>query len=359
MAYFDKISIDGTSYDVRDSEAASFINDASGDIDNLTQWSLTPFADVKRYGAVGNGSTDDSQAFTSAKSSGNVIFVPFGSYNIQNFNPSGCKMVIAPNVTFVNPPDGLETTNVGVFRAYSFESSQPVYSQFAISVTDDTTDSAPSEGWVKSAFRIDTTVTSSNSYYNWGLVSTLDNQSSNQNTENTAAFFQARATNDRKTWGSLSEILDLSRNPTSGKVGIEITCKATGPDVNNNRVGLDLAVHNSVTTPGAEKVVWGYGVRVGAEGSSTSSINRAFEAVNATFMSILRATNCVITGNAIDLTEATCQGNAIALATGQLLSVGSNCRILQDPSSPRFLFQIDGATVGYIDGSGWHNGAPA
>lgn len=317
----------------------------------------TPYANVLAYGADPTGTNDSSSAFNDAKNSGNVIFVPYGTYNIQSFRPENCKMVIAPNVTLQNPPSELPKGPQPTFLALSFEENVPSYAEFAITSYDDSTDKAPKKGWVKSAFRIDHHVRSTNDYFSWALCVVLDNATENISTENTALYAQAIPRHDTKTWGMVSEIRDPVRNPNYGKVGMEITCYATGPDVINNRVGLDVAIHNSATTPGSEKVAWGYGVRVASDGPDAGNIASAFHVSGVEATRILDVDNVRVTGHAIDLSKADIRGTAIYLGPGQILAL-DNFLILKEPGQSRLLFKLDGQTVGYVDGGGFHNGTP-
>lgn len=375
MADFDKISINGTYYNVKDTALTAAVNALTSEVgevqETVTQQGQTiqqqgqqienigktPYANVLAYGADPTGTNDSSAAFNEAKNSGNVIFVPYGTYNIKSFSPENCKMVIAPNVTLQNPTSGLPNGPQPTFLAVSFEESAPSYAEFAIQSYDDSTDKPPSKGWVKSAFRIDHHVRSTNDYFSWALCVVLDNATENTSTENAALYAQANAQHDTKTWGMVAEIREDGRNPNHGKVGMEITCRATGPDIHNNRVGIDVAIHNTVTTPGAEKVAWGYGVRVGSDGPEAGNITSAFRVSGLQASSILDADNVVVTGNAIDLSKANITGNAIFLADGQNFNLGI-FRIVKEIGQNRLLFQIEGLTVGYVDGGGFHNGRP-
>lgn len=61
--------------------SSSIINMPSPDTRSLAEWS-DDFISVKKYGAIGDGTTDDSAAFALAYASGNPIFIPSGSYKI-------------------------------------------------------------------------------------------------------------------------------------------------------------------------------------------------------------------------------------------------------------------------------------
>ena len=58
------------------------INELYTDISNID--TTENFADVKKYGAVGDGVTDDSQAFTDAIASGLEVYIPAGVYYLPN-----------------------------------------------------------------------------------------------------------------------------------------------------------------------------------------------------------------------------------------------------------------------------------
>lgn len=97
MAYFDKISIDGTSYDVRDSDTRSALtalddelnllqtdfSQLQDDVEDLSN-KLQPWISPDDYGAVGNGITDDSAAFSKAFAvSGNLVLTKGKTYYIE------------------------------------------------------------------------------------------------------------------------------------------------------------------------------------------------------------------------------------------------------------------------------------
>ena len=58
------------------------INDVLSDIENVDV-SLN-YADVKKYGAIGDGVTDDTQAFVNAIASNMMVYIPSGTYYLPN-----------------------------------------------------------------------------------------------------------------------------------------------------------------------------------------------------------------------------------------------------------------------------------
>ena len=55
-------------------------NNVNTDLKSITEW-----ANVKKYGAAGDGSTDDTTAFNAAKSTGLPLYIPNGTFNVTNF----------------------------------------------------------------------------------------------------------------------------------------------------------------------------------------------------------------------------------------------------------------------------------
>ena len=106
MADFDKISINGTYYNVKDSALTAAVNALTSEvgdvqetvtqqgqqitqhgqaIQNLESSALYP-GNVKKYGAVGDGVTDDTEAFKNALADNPAIFVPTGTYIVSGID---------------------------------------------------------------------------------------------------------------------------------------------------------------------------------------------------------------------------------------------------------------------------------
>lgn len=99
MSDFDKINIDSVSYLVKDSTAraqlaSEVLAREQGDtklqtaIDKLQDSieNSLAFANVRNYGAKGNGSTDDTAAFTAAGATGLPLYIPSGTYVLNGAN---------------------------------------------------------------------------------------------------------------------------------------------------------------------------------------------------------------------------------------------------------------------------------
>ena len=91
-------------------------NDVNTDLKSITNW-----ANVKKYGAVGDGSTDDTSAFNSAKNTGLPLYIPEGTFKVTNFEsaldmPVYIDGVISGGVTIRGP---IMAKNKQIFEAGS------------------------------------------------------------------------------------------------------------------------------------------------------------------------------------------------------------------------------------------------
>jgi len=92
-----------------------------------------PIVDVKRFGATGNGSSDDSNAFQSAlnsiSTSGGTIFVPAGTYKASNLTLYSNVNVVLDDAATISPYD----VTKDVFIAQGTQSSSIALTANAIS----------------------------------------------------------------------------------------------------------------------------------------------------------------------------------------------------------------------------------
>lgn len=91
-------------------------NDVNTELKSSTNW-----ANVKKYGAVGDGSTDDTSAFNSAKNTGMPLYIPEGTFKVTNFAsaldmPVYIDGVISGGVTIRGP---IMAKNKQIFAAGS------------------------------------------------------------------------------------------------------------------------------------------------------------------------------------------------------------------------------------------------
>lgn len=91
-------------------------NDVNTDLKSITEW-----ANVKKYGAVGDGSTDDTTAFNAAKSTGLPLYIPQGTFKVSGFEsgqnvPVYIDGVIGGTITINGP---IMAKNKQIFEAGS------------------------------------------------------------------------------------------------------------------------------------------------------------------------------------------------------------------------------------------------
>lgn len=97
-------------------------------------------------------------------------------------------------------------------------------------------------GYVTSAYRADSIVGKDAKHFEWVITANLDNYGQG---ENVAGYFRAvRHPGASWTFGSVVEARDVSQEP-GHLVAMEMDLFAHGPDYNNNRVGLDIAIGQS------------------------------------------------------------------------------------------------------------------
>ena len=87
---FDKINIDSVSYNVKDTTARQHISEETTARERAIQQlqqgidNSQAFANVKNYGAKGDGATDDTAAFTAANATGLPLYIPAGTYVLNS-----------------------------------------------------------------------------------------------------------------------------------------------------------------------------------------------------------------------------------------------------------------------------------
>ena len=91
-------------------------NDVNTDLKSITEW-----ANVKKYGAVGDGSTDETSAFNAAKASGLPLYIPQGTFKVSGFEsaqnvPVYIDGVIGGTITINGP---IMAKNKQIFEAGS------------------------------------------------------------------------------------------------------------------------------------------------------------------------------------------------------------------------------------------------
>lgn len=113
-------------------------------------------------------------------------------------------------------------------------------------------------GQTSSAFRIEETITKPIDSFEWALVVNLRYQpaagAAPRAGEHCAIYPRVEKRGDGRVWCMCSEYRDFTSNPTTGSVNMEIGCGATGPDPNNQRIGIHMVIGSANDTAGTNIV---------------------------------------------------------------------------------------------------------
>src|SRR5439155_107237 len=239
----------------------------------------------KELGAVGDGVANDFPAFQNAvtvneASGGGPIIVPRGIYRLAS-NLTGITKTVfwvwaatftGPGASSVVPLVVISSAGAGIFP--TFNATTPPPTQFFDAVGGATaTDVANykfyrnanyvggTHGFVNGAVRIQTDVGAGTVAFEWGLVSLLNDNSTDATQENVAIVGQTNKNSVGGAWAGVFQATDnrVINDPTSALIGIEIDVTATGTDVNNQRLGMDIVLGTLGANPAAHA---GIGIRV-------------------------------------------------------------------------------------------------
>ena len=211
------------------------------------------FKTIYDFGAVGDGVTNDTQAFISALTSGNVVFIPSGSYycdaiDSSQYNNIQSCFITGGEITYTNQtPLEIPSTYGTIFRT-DISDSNP-YKNYIVGIFENT---GGTRGNVQSPLYVNTIVRSVMSNFIWGIVSALNVDGNiTGDAEHVGTYSQiVSKSGDTGMWSFCGDLQNdkAGGNPTSSKVGLELTFRSAESDDNNMRVGVHLAVNVS---PGA------------------------------------------------------------------------------------------------------------
>jgi hypothetical protein len=197
---------------------------------------------IKEYGAKGDGVTDDSEAFVKAFSDEEhrPIFVPNGTYLLNTFSiPTNSKQILITDngVNFTGNNKG-HLQNGSCEQAFVNQADTQC-SKWLLSVN---TADGGETSYVCPTLDVQTLVKSeTNNNYVWGILSRLDNYSKSLS-QNVAIYGQTRARYaEGFSWAACMELIDMSANPTTSKIGLEISMNVSEDDTNEQRIGLHIS----------------------------------------------------------------------------------------------------------------------
>ena len=223
---------------------------STGAINRDIDSKLLDFISVKDFGAVGDGTTDDTAAFQAAINAVSVtiyplprIIVPNGSYNIAGTLTAGpfsiCWDALGAFTTDGRTPLSLPGTvisyrNPGYVNIIKSNGDLNGFAELNVERTVST--AGGTGGYVNTAGRFVTTVGAGDKSFEWALLSILNNSATSTDAaQNVASYFQAKKLSSGITIGSVVELIDTLAGPSTTSVTQELDLRATGGDPNNNR----------------------------------------------------------------------------------------------------------------------------
>lgn len=282
---------------------------------------------VLHCGAKGDGSTNDAAAFQAAYNycpDGGLIFVPANPYLRNSAVTTTSKKVIWLSDGATNEaataPLSLPGINETRFESRKLikqvlETASTDYAALEVQRSSDHT--GGDVGVVASAIRATTTTAASQTNFEWGITSVLENYSDAG--ENVAVYAQGNQRSTGDTWAGVFEVRDFTQtaNPLPDLVAVEVDVFANGTDNNFSRVGIDVVGGKGVAAGSAPTI--GYGVRIGPQGGTAA--NCTFTYGNYIYGNVTTSVHIAATGTVgIDTSTATLSGSAIRLARAQKIS---------------------------------------
>lgn len=296
---------------------------------------LSDRINVKDFGALIDGTTDDTASFQAAydaATAGATIFVP--GYVAVVGAIAGTKFVVWETDALTPGGDplalpGVVSSTLATRKVISRKGVATDYSSLQITREANFTGGSP--GFVSTAFTVDTAVSAGATNFEWNALFKLSNSAVAG--ENVALYSQATKLGVGPTWAGCFEIRDQTpRDPAEGAaIGIELSCTAApGADTNRQRNGVNIAI-SRIGASGISE--WGRGFWVSHDGNSrvreaftnTAAYTEAVYQNNATVSAgIGRGALLLDLGSGtvgVDTSSATYStGVAVKLASGQKVS---------------------------------------
>lgn len=309
--------------------AAVFTPAGTGAVSRTVQAKLRDTVSVKDFGAVGDGSTDDTTAFNDAAAAWNDIEVPAGTFKLDT-TPTTTGAVLDVGA------DASLTGSGGTALGYTASTKRQLLqsgtagTDFALQYLRRNADhTGGSVGYVSSSLRAITYVAAGVTNFEWAVVGVVDNSATAG--ENVGGYFQGiKRSGAGPTWGAVLEVVDHNTNPASAVVGVEIDVSANGGDSSSNRVGSDMAIRKRDTGGAAPTVGWGYRVQVEA----SATLNKGFGFYTG---------STVVVG--FDTSEATITQAAYKMAQSQAIAFNAGATRQLSHNGSGFLFANNSGTT--------------
>lgn len=377
MADFDKINIKGVPYNVKDTMARQHISEEtdarenadaelkaefknadaelkselSQKIDNIPK-TYRQYRNVLDYGADPTANQSSTEAFNNAFSAGGVVFVPSGKYYVPELTvPDGVNIIIDKSTSF--NPDVLPTTTEDQMFYSTGDPGEKVSPWVFYRDNNNYTPGTP-RGFAKFGviFR-ENNNNRNDTFFHWNVLVQTFNSTANDS-ENVGIYSQMIDKNDGRVWAICTDTQDPTEgNPTQQKYGMEIGFSCGGQDKNRVRVPLHISLSRKL---GATGGVCSRAVLISSDGTHNMSYTDVFEIAGVTITTLFNLNNVVVSGSILDFSTVKAHDSGINMGQNSL-QMGKFT--IKQGNDTQLLFQIDGTTVGYIDPSGWHNGAPS
>ena len=242
---------------------------------------------VKAYGAVGDGTTNDTASLQTAMAATGDVGFYLGTFNILTTPTySGPQILTVNNGASVTGSGAslLGLTNGGLAKRQLLQLNTTGGDTATEYIRRIANHSGGTVGFVSAALNVRTDVTGTGATnYEWALLSSINNYATAG--ENVGGYLQGNKYSTGPTWGGTIEVRELTgtTNPTTGTVGCEVDVFANGSDNNNVRIALDIVLGKNVS--GDTKCEAAYGIRVGPVNGTYAEarVKRAFTVGNLEF----------------------------------------------------------------------------
>jgi hypothetical protein len=320
---------------------------------------------VKDFGAKVDGSTDDSSAFSAARSalgsSTGTINIPPGGFVVATPPTSGPSVPIlwrmAGNLygSTTNPVSGIGTDVVETFITgagkFIGQTDAPVASGPAqpLMTVQRAVHRAGGDAGVMPTFTVNTDVANNSTVpFIWGLVSRISDSNTFTGGNDVAGYFQAVRSDGQVTlprtplWASTFEARDRNNAPSSQTgplLGSEVDIFGNNLDDANVRLGQDIVVgrHNS---GGGYTMEAAYGSRVSSFNGDTGNawVKTGYGVTSGVADAAFSASGAVF--RSVPIALRTGANNYIDFSSDKSILIRHNVTALQYSANGTLLFQL-------------------
>ena len=216
---------------------------------------ITSAKTVFDFGAVGDGVTDDTNAFVEAAKSNDVILVPPASYYCTesiDLQETNAIFIVDSAVTYTNvtPIEGPNINGRLLYSNAADHDSVPGHRTLGIYNLP-----AGTKGYVQTPNWTHAIIRSATNNFIWGNLTVVDiGKNIVNDAENAAVYGQINgdASSDTGMWGACFELTDKYPHPKMSKIGLELTYKAAEGDSNKSRNVIHAALSAMPNSSGAQ-----------------------------------------------------------------------------------------------------------